>query len=131
MTKQKNSNKINNQRKEHNIKKPKIYIPIKTFPNKCYTKKGKSILASIKMNDTFTSEKFDLGQFFSRLEKVAGSLNISKLQVVPSEIFEFISINDFKDMGNKILKKVKIALLNKVTVIEKKNAKAILDIMLK
>ena len=37
----------------------------------------------------------------------------------------------FSNMGNKILKKIRIALLNKVAVIEKKNAKAILDIMLK
>ena len=58
--------------KNTNIKK---YYKLKILPNKSYIKKGKSILANIKINDLFAKEKLDLRQFFSRLEEV----NINKL----------------------------------------------------
>ena len=43
----------------------------------------------------------------------------------------FSNLFPFKDKGNNVLHKIKIALLNKVTIINNKNAKAILEIMLK
>lgn len=73
----------------------------------------------IYINDLFTNEKFDLGQFFSRLDEVAGKYKIDRLQLAPNEkIFEFISIIDFKNKGNEILNQVKVALLNKVIQID-------------
>ena len=62
---------------------------------------------------------------------MASKLNINKLQLAPSEkIFEFISTKEFKDTDNSVLRKMKIE-LNKVTIINNKNAKAILEKMLK
>ena len=146
VTKQKDSSRINNQyraNKNDKLDEPKIYVPIKNsdvrkyyklkiYPNKCYIKKGKSIVACININDIFTKEKLDLGQFFSRLEKAASKLNIKKLQVAPSEkIFEFISKSEFRNMGNKVLNEIKIALLNEIKILYTKNSKEILEIMLK
>ena len=78
-------------------------------------KEGKSVLANININDIFIKEKIIPGQFFSRLEKVPSKLNVDELQVAPSErIFEFILMGEFKDMGNKVLNKIKTPLLNKI-----------------
>lgn len=133
-----NSSNLN---KHHKDEKPSIYVPInntdvrkycklKITPGRCYIKRGKSIIAYIPINDLFTNEKLDLGQFFSRLEEVAGKYRIDKLQVAPNEkIFEFISVNDFKNMGNKRLIKVKVALLNKVTQIDNEDAETIQGIV--
>ena len=135
-----NNNKNLNENKWHNqITKPKVYLPIlntdvrkycklRIIPAKCYIKRGKSILVYIQMNDLFINGKLDLGQFFPRLEEVANKHNIKKIQVAPSEkIFEFVSINEFKEMGNKLLKNLEVALLNQVTHI--KNANKINEIM--
>jgi len=66
----------------------------------------------------YTNGIFDLGQFFQRLEKEAGILNISKLKVAPSEkIFDTISNESFKLMGNKILQSLRVALLKPVTLL--------------
>jgi len=67
----------------------------------------------------YTNGTLDLGQFFQRLEKQAGTNKICKLKVAPrGNIFEKVSIDNFKNMGNKILKSLRVALLNPVTVIK-------------
>jgi len=70
----------------------------------------------------FANKKLDLSQFFLRLEKEASKLNISLMQMSPREkIFEKIFTSEFKNMGNKYLKNLKIALLPRVTIIDGKN----------
>ena len=60
----------------------------------------------------YTNEILDLGQFFQRLEKEAGISKINQLKVTPSEkIFESVSIDSFKNMGSKIFKSLRVALL--------------------
>ena len=73
VTNQKDSSRINNQHRANKtnvLDKPEIYVPIKhsdvkkyyklkVYPNTFYLKKGKSILASINLNDIFTKKKFD------------------------------------------------------------------------
>ena len=75
----------------------------------------------------FTKGKLDLRQFFARTEEVVSKLNINNLQLASSEIFEFISTKEFKDTCNNVLHKIIIAILKKVTIIRKTNAKAILQ----
>lgn len=134
-------NNLNKNHQNSKYNKPSIYVPLsnadvrkffklKITPGRCYIKRGKSLVAYIQINDLFINEKLDLGQFFSRLEKVACKHNIVKLQVAPSEkIFEFISINEFIEMGNNKLVGIKVALLNQVTHIDDKNDKTIQNIM--
>lgn len=138
-----NSNILNKQHESNIIEKPRIYVPLnntdvrkycklKISPLKCYIKRGKSIIAYIQINDLFNNGKLDLGKFLPRLEEVACKQGIDNLQVAPSEkIFEFISINEFKNMGNKKLINIKVALLNEVTHIDYKDAKTIQNIISK
>ena len=68
-----------------------------------------------EVSDLYTNGILDLGQFPQRLEKGAGKLKIEQLKVAPSEkIFESVSIDSFKNMGNKILKYLRVALLQPV-----------------
>lgn len=75
--------------------------------------------------------KFDLGQFFSRLNSEDGLQNIHNIKLSPSEkIFVFVSLNEFKNMSNKV-SNVKIALLTKVTKIDKNDKSHINTILSK
>jgi len=86
----------------------------------CFLKHGRKIIARIDVSDLYTNESLDLGQFFQRLEMQAGILKISQLKVAPSEkIFELISIESFKNMGNKMLNILRVAPLKPVTLITK------------
>jgi len=92
----------------------------------CLFMHGKKITARY---DLYTNGTIDLGQFFQRLEKQAGIHKVSQLKVAPWEnIFEHVSIDNFKMMGNNILKSLRAALLNPVTVIKSyKEKEAILS----
>jgi len=84
----------------------------------CLFKQGKKITARYDVSDLYTNGVIDLDQFFQRLEMQAGIHKISQLKVAPWEnIFEHTSIDNFKLMGNKILKTLRVALLNPVTQI--------------
>ena len=51
---------------------------------------------------------------------MANNNKLNKIQIAPSElIFEFVTINLFKEMGNKILENLTVALLPKVTKLTK------------
>jgi len=92
--------------------------------NICFFKHGKKITARYDVGDLYTNGSLDLGQFFQRLELQAGKQKITQLKVAPWEnIFENISIDKFKKMGNKILKSLRVALLNPVTLITTNNEK--------
>jgi len=95
----------------------------------CLFKHGKKITASYDVSDLYTNGTIDLGQFFQRLKKQAGIHKVSQLKVAPWEnIFEHDSIDNFKMMGNNILKSLRVALLNPVTVIKNyKEKEAILS----
>jgi len=95
----------------------------------CFFKHGKKIIARYDVSDLYTNGILDLGNFFQRLEMQAGINEISQLKVASWEnIFEHVSIDNFKIMGNKILNSLRVALLNPVTLIEKlKEKEAILS----
>jgi len=87
--------------------------------NLCLFKHGKKITARYDISDFYTNGTLDLGQFYKRLEKQAGINKICKLKVAPwGNIFEKVSIDNFKNMANKKLKSLRVALLNPVTVIK-------------
>ena len=46
-----------------------------------------------------------------------------------TKIFEFISKFEFRNMGKKLLNRIKIALLNEIEILDIKNSKKILEIM--
>jgi len=95
----------------------------------CFFKHGKKITARYNVEDLYINGTLDLGQFFHRLEKQAGMHNINQLKMAPWEnIFDNISIDTFKKMGNKTLKLLRVALLNPVTLVNtKKEKEAILS----
>jgi len=60
----------------------------------CLPKHGKKVIAIIDVGDMYTNGILLLCQFFQKLEKEAGILNISKLKIAPSEkIFDNLSMN--------------------------------------
>ena len=84
----------------------------------CILKHGNKVVARIDVSDLYSNGILDLGQFFQRLERQAGIFKISQLKVAPSEkIFESVSIDTFKKMGNENLKSLRVALLKPVTQI--------------
>jgi len=94
-------------------------VKLKLSSDNCFLKHGKRKLTHLQINDLITNGKVDLGKFFPRLEKVAGDLNIKMLRMSPNEnIFENTDIEEFKNLGNKYLNKLKLALLPRVTLIK-------------
>jgi len=72
--------------------------------NLCLFKHGKKITPRYDISDWYTNGTIDLGQFFQRLDKQAGINKICKLKVSPlGNIFEKVSIDNFKNMGKKII----------------------------
>jgi len=66
----------------------------------------------------------DFCNYFQRLELQAGKQKITQLKVAPwDNTFKKISIDKFKKMGNKILKSLRVAPLNPVTLITTNNKK--------
>jgi len=66
----------------------------------------------------------DIGQFFQRLELQAGKQKSTQLKVASwDNIFQNISKDKFKKKGNKILKSIRVALLNPVILITTNNEK--------
>lgn len=124
-------------------KKPKVYqvinyndvkkfVKLKLGVQKCCLKHGKTTLRRIIVDDLYVNGIFDLNQFFHRLDKEAGVLKIGQLQMAPSEqIFEFVTLESFRNLGNKVLKKVQVALLPRVTLINEKNVEEIKTILLR
>lgn len=90
----------------------------------CLFKHGKKIIARYDVGDLYTNGILDLDQFLQRLELQAGIYDISQIKMAPwKKIFEHVSIDKFKNMGNKILKNLKVALLNPVTQINNEKEK--------
>lgn len=135
--------KTSREQKHHNNEnnKPNIYeviqyddvkklVKLILTPGRCLLKHGKLILKRINIEDMCINGKLDLGGFFPRLEKEASMLNLDKLKMAPDEeIFKFVSINEFKRMGNKILRKLTVALLPKVTIIDAEDENKIKGIL--
>lgn len=108
----------------------KKYARLLLSTSDCFIKHGKRTLANFKVNDLYINEKFDLGQFFQRLEKEAGRQGIKTLRMSPKEkIFEIMITSEFKKMGNKYLKHIRIALLPQVTIINGQNKKEIENLL--
>lgn len=102
----------------HNDEVRKV-VTLRIINSICLFKRGNKILARFEIKDLYTNGILDLGQFFQRLETEAGILKIYKLKVAPCEkIFELVSMDSFKNMGNKILKSLRVALLKPVTEIK-------------
>lgn len=107
-----------------NFNDVKKFVKLKLSLNQCCLKHGKVILKRIHVVDLCANGNFDLDQFFHRLNREAGSLKISQLQMAPSEqIFKFVPLDLFKKTGKKILNRVKVALLPMVTIINGNNEK--------
>jgi len=74
-----------------------------------------------KIRDLYANGILDLGQLSQRPEMQGGIHKISQLKVAPWEnIIEHVSIDNLKQMGNKTLKSLRVALLNPVTLKEMK-----------
>jgi len=83
----------------------------------CLFKHSRKITARYDVSDLYTNGILDLGQFFQRLEMQDG------INRKWENIFEHVSIDNFKQMGNNILNTLRVALLNPVTLMEKQDEK--------
>ena len=113
-----------------NASEVKKCVKLKLSLGKCAFKHGKKVLKQFQFDDLITNEKIDYGKFFSRLEKEASNYNINLFQMSPNEsIFQSLCIEKFKDLGNKHLKHLKVALLPKVKIIKNGNKDEIKNIL--
>lgn len=131
------------EEKEQTIEKPKVYevvnnndtkkyVLIKIDKHKCLLKRGKTIVSRFDVDDLYSNETFDLNQFFQRLISKAGMHKITKMRISPSEqMFQFVSLNEFKIKGNRVLEKVELAILQKVIIIDKNDEAQIKEILTK
>ena len=106
-----------------------VRMKTKIYKNYCAVKilKGKNNIISLTING-----KVDLGQLFSKLEKEACSLNISKIALSLNDtLFEKHSVNKIKIIANKILQKLTLILLPKIQIINNKNKTEIEQILVK
>lgn len=58
-------------------------MKIKTTKFNCLYKKGKRIYSQFSINGLYSKEKFDLGQFFQRLNTEAGLDNLVNFRMPP------------------------------------------------
>jgi len=115
-----------------NINDVKKCVKLKLSSDNCFLKHGKRILTHLKFNDLVTNGNVNFGKFFPRLELVASNYNIKMLQMSPYEhIFKNIDIEQFKNLGNKYLINLKVALLPKVTLIKSGDKSSINEIIQK
>ena len=85
---------------------------------KCFLKKGRKIISNINLNDYYINGKFELENFLPYLEKEVNNKSIEKLQLSMNDIiFDRIRIQEFKDIADKTLKKLEIALTPKLEYI--------------
>ena len=67
-----------------------------------------------KIDKHITKEKSTLVWIFSKLEKMAGDLNIKEVKLqLNNKIFKYVSLSQFKEVGNIELKNIKILLINR------------------
>lgn len=108
------------------------FAQIKFNSATCSCKHGRKIIGKFGVSDIYANGILDLGQFFQRFETQAGALKTSLFKISPSEkIFESVSPNEFKTKGNKILKIIRVALLQKATIMDKNHTSEIKEIMTK
>ena len=120
------------QIKEKKTKEPQIYevidestvhklMSLQVTSDHCLLRHGKIIIDKVSIKDMIIKKKIDLDQFFSRLEIMTNNRKVYEIKMAPNEkIFEFISINKFKETGNNILKNLRVALLPLVTKLTNK-----------
>jgi len=97
-------------------KLPKIEFNKKMSSINIY--KGKIKSMEINIRDLIVHEKLALEQFFSRLNTKVGNAGYKNLQIsLNSHIFNYTSVENFKEKGNINLKDVSIAITPKIQVI--------------
>lgn len=99
-------------------KVPRLYFS----NNKFIIQHGKNKL--YESRNPLINGKIDLDQLFPQLEKVASKMDISRLQLsIADNLFHTKDINEFKDTGNRILKKLNIVLVPPLTKITSQSDK--------
>lgn len=125
MTRKQNENRENIEEKEIEIEEKINYMPVIEEMNnnnmmgvpKAITNKNNEIQVHTKNKkriyvDNITNET-NLEYLLSRLEKIASVNNIYKIKWPRNDkIFKIISINEFKEKCNKILKKLSISIID-------------------
>ena len=94
-----------------------------------YIYKGKQKLLKMDTNEFIINGKIVLERFFPQLEKLVGNNGIWNLKIsIDSALFKYTSVENFKQKGNELCNKLKIALTPKLTIINDLNKrKLILD----
>lgn len=97
---------------------PHLKFKLNTSAPQCIVKKGKRAIIKFELLNYFVNENLDLTQVFSRLEKEANEYSIVQIQLsLNDSIFNTISIQGFKEITEKSIKNIEIALTPIIKII--------------
>lgn len=121
------TNEINQQIYETMTHKEMKKIPclkLNESMQKLLIMKGKTKLLEVYVKDLIVQGKILLEKFFPRLEKLVNKLGLSNLRIALNDnIFKYTSVHNFKEVGNELLMKMKIALTPELKIITDPNEK--------
>lgn len=87
----------------------------------CSINKGCKTVKNFDLIIPFANGNVFLEKIFSRLNVEAGKRSIEMVKIsLRDGIFDYFSVSDFKEMANRILKNVKIAIMRLVTLVRSK-----------
>lgn len=137
-TKALESNKdINKVNEDYNLQDPKIYevlnnLEVKNYPTihfnmkklKCIVTYKKKIIIEFDLNEFIKNESLKLTSVLMKLENETKKKKIDKLKLgLGDPILECVSARTLKEIGNQILKELKIALTSKILQVTQENEK--------
>jgi len=114
-----NKKLINQSSRAPNVYETVTFIGVKKLPCLKFNEKsreiiilkGKKQLVKVDLSDLIVNKKIALEQLFLRLEKSVDNIGFKNLQISKNnELFNYTTLNEFKNEGNKHLKIVTIAL---------------------
>ena len=82
------------------------------------------ILTQLNTSNLIINEKLSLATILSQLENTANKFNLEKMHIQLNDIiFDKIPIEEFKNVGNKVLQKLKIVLTKPVQIVSNEDEK--------
>lgn len=97
---------------------PHLKFKLNTSTPQCIVKKGKRAIIKFELLNYFANDNLDLTQVLSRLEIEAGKCSIVQIQLsLNDSIFSKTNIQEFKEITEKTVKKIKIAMTPRLTTI--------------
>ena len=97
---------------------PCLKLIVKESTHKLKIVNKKKLVLELDLDSLIVHEKIALAQFFSKLEKLVGNTDYKNLKIAINDtLFNFVDINEFKNIGNAKLKTVTIAITPKIVTV--------------